>query len=201
MSDAKELGELVLVLGDMAIPNRAGKIPPLFEEILTRNCAKYVLCTGNLCTKKIENWVGTLAPFVHQVKGDADNVDRKELGYEKKLRIGAFSIGLIHGHRVVPWGDQASLAAQQRRMGVDILVSGHTQQAEVVEYEGRWMLNPGSLTGAFSSNLTKTTPSFLMLAIKDDNLTVFQYKIIDKKVSVSKTEFAKKDPEAKAASK
>lgn len=33
---------------------------------------------------------------------------------------------------MVPWGSIDALAAMQRRLGVDILVSGHTHQLQVV---------------------------------------------------------------------
>ena len=48
------------------------------------------------------------------------------------LEIGEFRIGLIHGHQIVPWGDLDSLAALQRRLDVDILVSGHTHEVPKV---------------------------------------------------------------------
>jgi hypothetical protein len=36
------------------------------------------------------------------------------------------------------------------QMGVDILISGHTHQNSTSEYEGKWFINPGSITGAYS---------------------------------------------------
>jgi putative phosphoesterase len=37
----------------------------------------------------------------------------------------------------------------QRQLDVDILISGHTHKNEVNEYEGKWFINPGSVTGAY----------------------------------------------------
>jgi vacuolar protein sorting-associated protein 29 len=34
---------------------------------------------------------------------------------------------------------------------VDILITGHTHRIETYEYEGKFFLNPGSATGAFSA--------------------------------------------------
>ena len=56
------------------------------------------------------------------------NMDQRSL---QVLEVGEFRIGLIHGHQVVPWGDIESLAALQRRLDVDILVSGHTHEFKV----------------------------------------------------------------------
>ena len=47
------------------------------------------------------------------------------------LEIEEFRIGLCHGHQVVPWGDMEALAQVQRRLDVDILVSGHTHEFKV----------------------------------------------------------------------
>lgn len=65
------------------------------------------------------------------------------------MTIGQFRIGLCHGHQIVPWDDQFSLAALQRKvefigasvsmhycswmyliaqMNVDILITGHSHQ-------------------------------------------------------------------------
>ena len=60
-------------------------------------------------------------------------------------------MGVIHGHQVIPWGDTEALAAVQRELGCDILVSGHTHVNKILAYDGKHFLNPGSVTGAFST--------------------------------------------------
>ena len=47
------------------------------------------------------------------------------------VTIGDFRIGLCHGHQVVPWGDNEALAILQRKLDVDILVTGHTHEFKV----------------------------------------------------------------------
>jgi vacuolar protein sorting-associated protein 29 len=73
--------------------------------------------------------------------------------------------------QIVPWGDPESLANLQRQMDVDILITGHTHKNEVrrlrldyesrsalsqqvYEYERKYIINPGSLTGAYSAHTT-----------------------------------------------
>ena len=85
---------------------------------------------------------------------------------KKVVQIGKFKIGLCHGHQVVPWGSTESLARLQREMDVDILVTGHTHKNEVNEYEGKWFINPGSITGAYSSITSDVTPSFILMIVK-----------------------------------
>lgn len=57
----------------------------------------------------------------------------------------------LHPPQVVPWGDPESLANLQRQLDVDILITGHTHKHEVFEYEKKYIINPGSATGAYSS--------------------------------------------------
>lgn len=104
---------------------------------------QHVLCTGNLVTKEQFDELRNLSPNVHVVAGDCDQVrsvgvqtqrfmlvsdthaavhlavdPSQEGAYPetKVITIGQFRIGLCHGHQVVPWGDQHSLAALQRKV-------------------------------------------------------------------------------------
>ena len=67
------------------------------------------------------------------------------------VTIGQFNIGLCHGHQIVPWGDEESLALVQRELEVDILITGHTHKFSAFEKDGKFFINPGSATGAYSS--------------------------------------------------
>ena len=81
-------------------------------------------------------------------KGDCD--DFTDLPETKILEISGFKIGLIHGHQIVPWGDVDALSQCQRELECDILVSGHTHASSVNCVEGKYLINPGSATGAYS---------------------------------------------------
>ena len=50
----------------------------------------------------------------------------------------------------MPLGDTEALSAVARKLDVDILVSGATHKFEAFEFEGRFFINPGSATGAFT---------------------------------------------------
>mmetsp|Transcript_31108 Transcript_31108/g.54650 ORF Transcript_31108/g.54650 Transcript_31108/m.54650 type:complete len:196 (+) Transcript_31108:34-621(+) len=194
MASSKDFGELVYVLGDMCIPDRVDKIPAEIENLIkeANNKPKYVLCTGNLSSITPLRWLQSIsAPIMHIVRGDLDD-DKQQNPFEKKIRIGNFDIGLIHGHQIVPWGDAESLGALQRKMGVDVLISGHTHQAEVLEYENRLLLNPGSITGAFNAITTKATPSFIVLSIEKSVMDIYLYELVGSKITVSKRKFEKK---------
>lgn len=185
-------GELVLVLGDLHIPHRTDALPEQFKDLLVPNKMQHVLCTGNVCSKTMEDYLRTLANSVHIVRGDLDTAGGlAELPETKIVKIGQFSIGLCHGHQVVPWGDPESLANLQRQMDVDILITGHTHKNEVYEYEKNYIINPGSATGAYSAHTTDVVPSFVLMAIKGDKVVTYVYELRDGEVNVSRSEFVK----------
>lgn len=103
---------LVLVLGDLHIPHRASALPSKFKKLLVPGRIQHILCTGNLCTKETLDYLKTLASDVHVVRGEFDeNLNYPE---QKVVTVGQFRIGVCHGHQVIPWGDQESLALINR---------------------------------------------------------------------------------------
>lgn len=180
-------GELVLVLGDCHIPHRAASIPEKFKRMLAPNKMQHLLCTGNLCTKEQYDEFRSLVPNMHVVAGDFD--DSASYPEHKIVQIGQFKIGLMHGHQIIPWGDPHALAMMQRQLDVDILITGHTHRNEVCEYEGKWFINPGSITGAYSPLTSEVIPSFILLAIQDNKVVTYVYELRDGNVEVSKSEF------------
>lgn len=83
----------------------------------------------------------------------------------KVVKVGEFKIGLCHGHQIVPWGDPEALAMMQRQLDVDILITGHTHKNSVMEYEGNYYINPGSITGAYSGMSRYATPLYAPLTV------------------------------------
>jgi len=187
-----DFGELVLVLGDLHIPHRSDALPDQFKDLLVPGKMQHVLCTGNVCSKSTEEYLRTLANSVHIVRGDMDvQTGLSDLPDQKVLQIGEFTIGLSHGHQTMPCGDPESLAALQRQLDVDILVTGHTHKTEVYEYEKRYIINPGSATGAYSPTSSGVVPSFVLMAIKGSKVVTYVYELRDGEVNVSKSEFIK----------
>ncbi|CAK4481791.1 unnamed protein product [Aphanomyces euteiches] len=188
---AADFGELVLIVGDMHIPHRAVDIPEKFKKMLVPNKMQHVLCTGNLVTKEQFDDLRDLAPNVHVVRGDFD----ENMNYpdKKVITIGQFRIGLCHGHQIVPWGDVDCLAALQRKLNVDILVTGHTHQFKLHTQNGKWFVNPGSITGAYSNCTTDVVPSFILMAIQGAKIVAYVYELKGDNVVVSKSEFVKED--------
>ena len=182
--------ELVLVVGDMFIPQRSPDITEQFKSILTPNKVQHVLCLGNIGNRESLDWLKSLSNDFHQVKGDFDD---GEIPEKKLVQIGDFSLGLIHGHQVLPWGDIESLANVQRSLGCDILISGHTHKTNIKFKENKLYINPGSISGAFSPLIEDSIPSFILMVLQGDEAIIYLYTLSDKtkKFEVNKFEYTK----------
>ena len=190
--------ELVLVVGDMFVPQRAPDISEQFKSILIPNKLQHVLSLGNIGSRESNDWLKSLSNDFHQVKGDFDEGDIPE---KKVVQIGEFKIGMVHGHQVLPWGDPEALSNVQRELGCDILLSAHTHQIDVRAKEGKFFINPGSISGAFSHLMRDPTPSFVLMVLQGEDAIVYLYVLNDKKqkFEVSKLEFSKTSGDFKKA--
>jgi len=75
---------------------------------------------------------------------------------------------------------------------VDIVISGHTHIYQAQEHEGRFFVNPGSATGAWSGAWSgEATPSFALLDIQGPIVVTYVYQLIDGEVRVAKVEYRK----------
>lgn len=87
-------------------------------------------------------------------KGDFD--ENPSFPQAKIVTHGNVRVGLLHGHQVIPWGDAESLDITARQMEVDVLLTGHTHKFEAFESNGKFFINPGSATGAYSTISTES---------------------------------------------
>lgn len=95
--------------------------------------------------------------------------------------------------QVVPWGSNEALALVQRKLNVDILISGHTHEFKAFQYEGRFLINPGSVTGAYSNVTEDVKPSFVLMDIDGPKASVYIYELDNDEVKVDKVEFSKEN--------
>jgi len=182
--------ELVLVVGDMFVPQRSPDINEQFKTILIPNKIQHVLSLGNIGSRESYDWLKSLSNDFHTVKGD---FDEGELPEKKVVQIGEFKIGMIHGHQVLPWGDLDALTNVQRELGCDILLSGHTHQIDIKVKDKKFYINPGSISGAFSHLIADPNPSFVLMVLQGEEAIVYLYILNDKsqKFELKKIEFSK----------
>jgi vacuolar protein sorting-associated protein 29 len=183
----------VLVLGDAHIPLRSHSIPPQFKRLLVPGKIQSVLCTGD-CGDPIVfgSFLREIAADVTIVRGDFDTGPQgRPLPETKIVTVGEMKIGLIHGHQVVPWADKSALALLQRQLGTDILVHGHTHAFDAFEADGKFFINPGSVTGAYGSLSDKPVPSFVLMDVQGSRVTSYVYRLIGGSVKIEKIEYSR----------
>lgn len=177
----------ILVCGDFHIPTRAKRVP---DKILDGMCSeKYdlILCTGDLTNETILEELIKMAP-VKWVVGNMDYIDGP---LEEKVTIEEFRIGLIHGTEIYPRGDIKKLYQRAVKMGVDVLISGHTHNLSIHLERNVLLLNPGSATGVWSGGIASLKPSFIILEIDDGKLKVKCFELTDNELIKKETSFRK----------
>jgi len=195
----------ILVIGDSHIPRRAKNIPIQICEVLEKNVLNrkfdYTFFTGDVIKaprfmsylKKITN-VEVLAVVgnmdYYGGNRNAPIYQHIEVSIETKEIL---TVGLTHGHQIHPRGDHAQLGNLAIDNNYNILISGHTHKEEIVlTNDGVLLLNPGSVTGAWSF-VASRNPSIIVLILdeKTGEIDVFlhQYEIRSSKLREKKSSF------------
>ncbi|KAF8628846.1 hypothetical protein AX17_005906 [Amanita inopinata Kibby_2008] len=181
---------LVLIIGDLHIPHRTHDLPQKFKKLLVPGKIQQILCTGNVCDKETYDYLRTVSPDVHVVRGDYDET----LAFPLSTTIAhpPIRVGVIHGHQAVPNGDLDSLNSIARQMDVDVLISGHTHAFQAIEYDNKFFVNPGSATGAWTgAHNADPTPSFALMDIQGPIVVTYVYQLVEGEVRVEKIEWRK----------
>ena len=116
----------------------------------------------HLCNQETYDYLRSICSDVTVVQGD---VDERAWPDTRVVTLGDLRVGLCHGHQVVPAGDRDAVAMLQREMDADVLVLGGSHAFEAYKHEGRFVINPGSATGAFHPLLKDPVPGFVLLDI------------------------------------
>merc|ERR1712137_1383869 len=178
---------LVLVLGDLHIPYRAHELPEKFKKLLVPGKIQKILCTGNLCSKETFEYLKTLASDVHVLRETltrAPTLSPRWWKWDNSRLVLSMVIRSC-------LGEIRSLIMLQRDMDVDILVSCHTHKYETFEANGKFFVNPGSATGAYSGFTSDVTPSFVLMDVQGNHAIVYTYELVNGEVKVDKFEHKK----------
>jgi len=182
----------IFLTGDSHIPKRASSVPnEVYDEInklIFSERFDYSFFTGDLIeAPKLMDFLNNITKKkVFKVIGNMDYYGgNKNLPLSQNLFVPIneaedISIGLFHGHQVHPRGDHSQLEAIAFENNYNILVSGHTHKEEVyLTRNGILLLNPGSITGAWSFVATGNY-SFIVLNIDEFSkligVNLFQYQ-------------------------
>ena len=168
----------ILLIGDTHIPRRARNIPKTLDEcIKSESPYDYILFTGDLVEEKVLSTLKPLSKNIYVVRGNMDFLNLPEY---QVVKIGNVKFGVIHGHQVYPRGDLEGLTRIALKLGVDILVSGHTHNpfATIYTIGGKRViqLNPGSATGVWSGGCASMIPSYMTAVLYEDTIKVTLYE-------------------------
>lgn len=132
------------VISDTHIPSRGRFIPA--EVFRAFNGVQLILHAGDLVEERVLEELQVLAP-VEAVAGNMDPPRfQKGLGKAKVIKIGAVSIGLVHGDLIGRRADPEQLAALFRPQKLQAIVFGHLHEPVSLWHHGTLFFNPGSAT-------------------------------------------------------
>ncbi|WP_188596613.1 YfcE family phosphodiesterase [Thermocladium modestius] len=164
-----------LIVGDTHVPDRAGSIPrQIVEALNSMKPFDYVLITGDLISGDVLEELRGFGEKSYAVRG---NMDSLELPDKEVIKIEGMKVGLMHGHQIRRRGDVDELTKAAVKLGVDVLVSGHTHEPAIMRGAVN-LLNPGSLTGAWSGGGARSPPSFLVLEAGGASIEVSLFQLI-----------------------
>lgn len=162
---------LTLAIGDLYIPERSIQLPSKFKKLLspnpqsipTNNKIGEVICLGNIVNSmETLKFLYNLSPSFNLVKGEFDNaqiLSQQLLSLSnQELTIPLYKIivqdnlriGFTNGFQIVPKNDPSALLTLARELDVDILIWGGTHKVEAYTLDGKFFINPGSATGAYT---------------------------------------------------
>lgn len=172
----------ILIIGDTHIPDRATSIPRLLLNYISDHAPwEMVLFTGDLTGENVLKWLKTISKELYIVQG---NMDYLLLPRQVTVEINWLKVGLIHGDGVYPRGNPVELSKIARRLGVQVLVSGHTHAdfTRIGIGGNTLLLNPGSLTGVWGGGGGSYKPSLMVLEIPDQECVVVEVYRLNKDI-------------------
>ncbi len=152
------------LISDTHIPSRATCLP---KEVFTSfENVDYIIHAGDLVELKVIDELEQIAPVL-AVRGNMDGPETQDiLPTLNSLKIFDRKIGVIHDPNTMSGMEKMRELVKEN--GFDVLVYGHTHNANIKWEEKILYINPGSPTNP-SSLLNK--PSVAILKITKDSIT------------------------------
>jgi putative phosphoesterase len=168
----------LFVISDTHIPDRALSIPEKAESILRKRFDK-IIHAGDLTDRSVLNYLEGFGEVI-AVKG---NMDFIKLPNHVVFDVENVKIGVVHGHGIYPRGDRVKLLSVAKKLGVDVLISGHTHSPDVYLKDDVLLLNPGSVTGAWGGGGGSGVPTFMVLDVSENRVVVDLYELRDRTIT------------------
>jgi len=154
--------KIIGLISDTHIPSRASSLPQkvftVFENV------DYIIHAGDLVELSVIDTLEQIAPVL-AVPGNLDAPEIKNvLPALNSLKILDRKIGVIHNPNILYGMDQ--MRELTKTNGFDVLVYGHTHNANIKWEENRLYINPGSPTNP-SSLLNKPSVALIKITKKE----------------------------------
>ena len=127
------------VMSDTHLGRVSDRLKMIVEQVFRD--ADMILHAGDIVSGEVLNYLQAMD--VTAVRGNMDWSDMSSLPTKRVLKIGRFTIGLIHG-----WGAPTGLVERLRPEfdSIDCLVFGHSHEACNQVINGELYFNPGSVS-------------------------------------------------------
>ncbi len=165
-------GVRILVISDAHIHDRADEVPKKLEEIIeSEKPFDIAVYGGDFTDEDVYKWFRSLGRATYAVEGNMDYLPLPE--HETFMHpISQIRFGVIHGHQVRPRGNIVQLTEIARRLGVNVLISGHTHSPLIRVFNNVLHINPGSLTGAWGGGGGTGIPSMIIVTLYENGLEI-----------------------------
>lgn len=70
-----------------------------------------------------------------------------------------------------------------------MLVSGNSHDMKYTTLNNKHFINPGSMTGAYSTLNASSVPSFIIIEIKQVDVTIYFYSLVDDELKCDDARF------------
>ncbi|MFO7837290.1 MAG: YfcE family phosphodiesterase [Candidatus Thorarchaeota archaeon] len=181
----------ILVFGDTHIPTRRDSIPDAFYSIIEDRHYDLALITGDLVEEHAMRESLPILPRCCIVRGNMDY--SYDHNFHEEINIGDLEILLLHGTQLRPRGSIEQIRDILDNVGCDIAIHGHTHEAQVKLYEGRLILNPGTLSGATGVSTGRQEASFIEMEVDGSTVKIVLYKTDWNTLKKSTLSFEKND--------
>ena len=146
----------IVILGDIHYPSRTDSLE--FLDVVKEEKPDLIIATGDYTEEEIIKELKSIAKFLG-IKGNCDYV---ELPSEICTEILNKKVLIIHSHEFGR-GNINGLVEYGKKLGVEVIVFGHTHKPYLGYIDGILLLNPGSISGAYPGDHSKVPKSYIVI--------------------------------------
>lgn len=172
------------LIADTHIPEAMPELPAQVREVFAG--AELILHAGDMHCLDVLDWLETTAPVL-AARGNGDNgsggrpvvPDDPRLREAQVVTHAGWTIGLVHDvldpTKMPHWPLERTMQHYFGRR-TDLIVCGHTHVERLAQYDGVWVINPGSATLPHNLTAQPGTAGVLLLEGNRAHATIYDLK-------------------------